>query len=303
MPAGRLASRAEASAYATSNRISRPEDEPLNATRLTQRPRPRGHGIGCVLLLGTLAANAAAQGSMLTGRIVADGTDKPIAGVEISIPATVRSVISDSLGGFAITGVPAGRYLVVLRKLGHQPFSTMITLANGDGPEYVWAMKPAAPTLAKVEVTASLRERRLGAFDEHRRARLGGSFLTAEDLEQERGRALADVLQALAGADIVRGTAGAAWFATRRGYDSFMNMPKITLADRARGASAGVCYAAVVVNNVFVYRGNADEQLFDISSLDPTEILALEVYKGGSTMPLEYNATRSTCGLLVIWTK
>lgn len=59
----------------------------------------------------------------------------------------------------------------------------------------------------------------------------------------------------------------------------------------------------MIVNNVFVYRGNANEELFDISSLAPTDILAIEVYKGGATMPLEYNATRSTCGLMVIWTK
>jgi hypothetical protein len=29
----------------------------------------------------------------------------------------------------------------------------------------------------------------------------------------------------------------------------------------------------------------------------------VEVYNGGASMPAEYNATRSTCGLLVIWTK
>jgi hypothetical protein len=256
-----------------------------------------------VLVSLPCTGTAAAQGSTLSGRVIAEGSNLPIAGVEVSIPALSRAALSDSLGAFALSELTAGRYLVVLRKLGHQQFSTMVTVMRGDGPEYQWTMARTTPTLAKVEVTADLRERRLIAFDEHRTSRLGGAFLTAADLEKERGRALADVLQTVTGADIVRGTAGAAWFATRRGYDSFRDLPKITLADRARGAAVGLCYAAVVVNNIFVYRGNPDEQLFDINALAPTDLLAIEVYKGGAAMPLEYNATRSTCGLLVIWTK
>ncbi len=53
----------------------------------------------------------------------------------------------------------------------------------------------------------------------------------------------------------------------------------------------------------FVYRGEGGDELFDLNSLAPDDILAIEVYKGGATMPLEYNATRKTCGLLVIFTK
>ncbi|MHB8838381.1 MAG: hypothetical protein ACYC7F_05450 [Gemmatimonadaceae bacterium] len=43
--------------------------------------------------------------------------------------------------------------------------------------------------------------------------------------------------------------------------------------------------------------------VFDLNTLAPNEVLAVEVYKGGATMPLEYNTTRKTCGLLVIYTK
>jgi hypothetical protein len=111
------------------------------------------------------------------------------------------------------------------------------------------------------------------------------------------------VLQAVSGADIVRGRGGNAYFATRRGYDSFMNMPRVTKWDQARGANPALCYAAVVVNDVFVYRGDDGEELFDVNSLAPTDILGVEVYKGGAAMPLEYNAMRKTCGLLVIFTK
>jgi CarboxypepD_reg-like domain/TonB-dependent Receptor Plug Domain len=251
-----------------------------------------------------LAAPLSAQTTgALTGRVVHDATNQPVSGVEVSIPAISRSTVSDSSGRFALRDIAAARYQLVLRKVGFQPLSPTITIAGVDGPEQILRLAPISTELSKVVVAATMAERRLASFEEHRRARIGGSFLTVEQLEKERGRSLSDVLQSVSGADIVRLGSGTAYFATRRGYDSIMNMPGVSAGDRMRGASPGLCYAAVVVNNVFVYRGEGGDELFDLNSLAPTEILAIEVYKGGATMPLEYNATRKTCGLLVIFTK
>lgn len=254
----------------------------------------------CALLL---ASRAPAQStSALTGRVVDDRTGQSLAGVEVSIAAISRSVSTDSSGQFALRHIASGRYQVALRKVGYQHSATTITITGADGPEQLLRLAPAPTELSRVYVVTAPTDRRLASFEAHRNARMGGSFLTAAQLEKERGRALADVLQAVSGADIVRIRGGGAFFATRRGYDSFMNMPRVSAGDRMRGASTGLCYAAVVVNDVFVYTGDGEE-LFDLNSLAPTDILAVEVYKGGATMPLEYNATRKTCGLLVIFTK
>ena len=256
--------------------------------------------LGAMLLASRLPAQATGA---LAGRVVNDRTDQPVAGVEVSITAISRSVSTDSGGKFSLRDIAAGRHQVVLRKVGYQPFSTTLTTTGADGPEQLLRLAPASTELSKVYVVTTAIDRRLTTFEAHRSSGMGGSFLTSARLEKERGRALTDVLQGVSGADIVRGRGGAAFFATRRGYDSFMNMPNARLADRARGASSGLCYAAVVVNNVFVYRGGDEEEIFDVNSLAPTDILGVEVYKGGATMPLEYNATRKTCGLLVIFTK
>jgi hypothetical protein len=251
-----------------------------------------------------LAVSVSAQPTgALTGRVVHDRTNQPVAGVELSIPAISRTVLTDSGGTFALRDIAAAPYQVMLRKVGFQPLSVTITITGADSAAQLLRLTPIATELSEVVVVSTMADRRLTSFEEHRRARMGGSFLTAAQLEKERGRALADVLQTVSGADIVRIGSGPAYFATRRGYDSFMNMPGISAGDRMRGASPGLCYAAVVVNNVFVYRGEGGDELFDLNSLAPNEILAIEVYKGGATMPLEYNATRKTCGLLVIFTK
>lgn len=267
------------------------------------RPPILPHHAALVLCATLLAATLPAQvPGALRGRVVDDRTGQPLAGVEVTVTATSRSATTDSSGAFALREVEAGRHEVVLRKVGYQQLSTAMTGTGAEDSERPLRMVPVAAELAKVVVTTPAVNRRLQAFEAHRAARMGGSFLTAAELEKERGRSLGDVLQRALGTDIVRGYGGQAWFATRRGYDSIRYLPQVSETDRQRGASSGRCYAAVVLNNVFVYRGTGDD-LFDVNSLAPDEVLAIEVYRGGATMPLEYNATRSTCGLLVIYTK
>lgn len=244
-----------------------------------------------------------AQDIRWTGRIVEDRTGAPLAGVEVSIAALSLSATTDSSGRFAFDRLAAGAHKLSARRIGFEPLLTTITVPAATSEEHLLRLVVASTELAAVKVTASLVDRRLSLFESHRTSNNGGSFLTTEQLRKERGRPLADVLQGVVGSDIVRGRGSAAFFATRRGYDSFLNMPKARPADRARGASSGLCYAAVVVNNVFVYRGDEDEELFDLNQFPPDDIIAVEVYKGGATMPLEYNTTRKTCGLLVVYTK
>jgi hypothetical protein len=52
-----------------------------------------------------------------------------------------------------------------------------------------------------------------------------------------------------------------------------------------------------------VYQGNRNEKLFDINSISSSEIAGVEVYHGAATIPAQYEGMRTTCGLLIIWTR
>ena len=66
-----------------------------------------------------------------------------------------------------------------------------------------------------------------------------------------------------------------------------------------------------MLDGAFVYGGGASvnpgegksEPLFNINSVDPSTLAGVEYYVGPASMPVKYNGTRSTCGLLVLWTK
>lgn len=256
-----------------------------------------------VAAAGSAASLSAQATTPWRGRVVHDRTGEPLPSAQVGVPALRVAATTDSSGRFVLDLLTAGTHQLVVHLIGFEPLTTEIRTSDPADEEHVLRLVAAPTALSRVDVVTAKVDRRLTLFETHRTSNSGGSFLAAEQLLRERGRPLADVLQTVGGADIVRGRSGAAYLATRRGYDSFMNMPKARPADRARGASSGLCYAAVVVNNVFVYRGDDDEEMFDVNSLPPDDIIAIEVYKGGARMPLEYNAPRKTCGLLVIYTK
>ena len=102
-----------------------------------------------------------------------------------------------------------------------------------------------------------------------------------------------------------------------RGPQSFLrNGPQVSEFDKRRGAKSGLCYAAVVVDGIFVFSGSGDapqsesghgpnsgEELFNINSIPPSQIAGIEVYNGPATMPAKLSGPRMACGLVVIWTK
>jgi hypothetical protein len=81
------------------------------------------------------------------------------------------------------------------------------------------------------------------------------------------------------------------------------DVPIIDRDDKALGAKQGVCYMTVYLDRAPVYSGRDREPLFDISSISPDRIEAIEVYSGPSQIPVEYQGLHTSCGLMVIWTR
>ncbi len=52
-----------------------------------------------------------------------------------------------------------------------------------------------------------------------------------------------------------------------------------------------------------MYGGRPADALFDINSIAPASIEAIEYYAGASQTPLEYGGLESACGVIVIWTR
>lgn len=63
------------------------------------------------------------------------------------------------------------------------------------------------------------------------------------------------------------------------------------------------CYSRIYIDNQPIYSARNGEPLFDIRTIIPSEIEALEYYSNPAQTPARYSQLGATCGVLVIWTR
>ncbi|MCX5763133.1 MAG: carboxypeptidase regulatory-like domain-containing protein [Gemmatimonadetes bacterium] len=257
-----------------------------------------------MIALALHSARAQAQ-AVLKGMVLVNITETPIAGAEVTLPALNLRATSDSSGRFLIRGIPAGNYAVTVRHIRYSPISSLLSFGATDTVDTDMLLTAAQTVLPTVAIAGEKAPTgKLSAFDERRRSG-AGHFLTEADLKKNENGRLAEALARLPGNKVLSGSSQSSWLYGGRGVQSrsSSSTPSVDPFDKAKGAKSGYCYSAVVLDGIFVYQGNPGESLFDLNSVLLSEIAGVESYAGGATIPAMYNGTRSTCGLIVIWTK
>lgn len=262
------------------------------------RPMPdaraplRAHLVALALGLGAFGAvgrTAEAQPpapAILVGTVLADSTKQPVAGAEVLIPSVSLRAVTDSAGRFRITGIPSGRRGLRVNKVGFAPLRTAVEFSTGDTVEMEIGLTVSFEEMAAVEIVEAQNPSRLTDF-ERRRASRTGEYLTHEDVvHRSRGR-LSEALQTLGGVNIMSGGSGGIYL----------------VGARASGGRRGTCFTAVMLDGVWVYDGDRTQQPFNVNSINPVDVAAVEYYRGLSNTPVELQGIRNSCGALVIWTK
>ena len=100
----------------------------------------------------------------LRGR-VADSTNTPIGGVQVTLVELSRRATTDKSGDFVFTDVPAGRYTLVARRLGYAAVSDTVRIVPGQQvqvrdqfgirPQVVLRLTRLATDIEPVVVTAT----------------------------------------------------------------------------------------------------------------------------------------------------
>lgn len=214
----------------------------------------------------------------VTGEVVDVESGDPIPGALVTLAAladtgVVPPVQADSAGGFLFPPVESGRYLLHIARIGYRTLTDTILLAR-DGETRVQAsMVPDAVDLEAVVVTAVRRTPPFMRDFQRRRARGIGSFITREDIEEQRPFVTSDLFRMLPGVRVVpRGATGGAALQMRGGC-----RPQLYIDGVAAGPEMSV----------------------DLS-LQPHDIEAVEVYSTAGA-PVQY--ARSACGVILVWTR
>lgn len=245
-----------------------------------------------ILVLLALPAMASAQ--RVTGRVVDAATEKPIASVDIRLETAdgvAARAVSDSLGRFILrANTGAGRYRVTTAHLGYAPTTSEVELSLEFQLDVLLRLAVQPTELPPLIVVARSRApdaalERVGFYE--RQAGRFGVFLGPEEIERRRAQQISDLFRGINGVRVI--------YAGIRGNDIRMT----------RGEDPN-CQPRVYLDGVIVRRGGragqASEQPLDVL-VTPADLRAVEVFRGPTEIPQQYNAQDVTCGLVLIWTQ
>jgi len=238
--------------------------------------------LAALLAAAPLAAQQAP--GVLDVSVVEDSTGHPLAGVRVQVAAQNIAAVTGSDGGVVLRGVPPGPQLLQVSRMGYAPISAALQVPAGDSLPLEIAMQPATVRLAEVTARVQARRALVSAGFYARQKRGLGVFLTPEEMARNETRPLHLTIGSLPGVRVVNQPS--------MGVDRFFLASSRSLAS----SIGGMCLMVVYLNGVQV----ADSE---VDNIPPQMITAVEVYRGPSEIPAQYNGTGSACGVTLLWTR
>ncbi|MEZ4586599.1 MAG: carboxypeptidase-like regulatory domain-containing protein [Gemmatimonadales bacterium] len=246
------------------------------------------------LALVAAPASGLAQDPLLRGRIV-DSAGAPIEGAELELTGARQTATSGADGRFVFRDLNASRYWLSVRRVGFLPLRLSLTLKKDVPRDLELTMERLPFELPEVIVEAENEryERMMSQFLWRSRSTWGGRFLTRDDLSrfgEHPGTLGSIVLRHLPyKSSFVMDQPGG-----YPNYEMFSAFTTERLTRRTRYWRD--CPPGVALNGGPIAVGMA------VNDIRPEEVEALEVYREGARLPIEYTWNRrAECGLVVVW--
>lgn len=224
------------------------------------------------------AAQPAAQlSATLMGQVVSASDARPVDGAVVNLLGAGQGAITDSAGRFHIPRTAAGPDTVEVRFIGYEPNRVAVDLEPDATTRIVFLLSPGAVRVADIEVEIRRAEQpgKLRGFWS-RRDRGFGVFITPQEIRERQPRIPSDLLRGIPGVSVGSAQLGRVPVRFTRG--------------------ARECPPNVFVDGIYM-RG------MEVDDITPEDVWAVEVYRGPSELPAEFNRPRTQgCGAVIIWT-
>jgi hypothetical protein len=239
------------------------------------------------LCLTALSAHPSrAQTPAVIDGLVADSALRPLDGATVAVFGTNVHVETGSSGRFRIQQVPAGQYLLIVRKVGYRPISGFIALAANDTLRLSYTMERALATLDTVVVTGQYLSLKMAEFELRRRQHVDGAFLGPDDIEKRGSVFTTELLRTFLGVSVVALSSGG-------GMTQYVALnARIPVG----GFGGGGCVMPVFVDGI---RQPTPVNLDQLPS--PRELAGVEVYLGSASLPQQYALGSGFCGGILLW--
>jgi len=253
-----------------------------------------------LIFLGLAGVSGAAQEVPVarTGRIVGTVVEAqsrtPIAGAEVVLSEAGRKTFADRDGRFAFMLLDAGTVRLKISSLGYADSEGSVEVEAGRVVEVEVILDVEPLSLDPITVTATRGDERLvlpGLKDiEARRSSGWGQFILEEDIQGRAPARVTDLLQGSTGVEVLANGQAILMRRTQCPPTVYIDDVRVTRCSVGSGPSRPGCNA---------FRESADA----VNLLSPSEILAIEVYRGPAETPGAYLDSNSRCGVILIWTR
>lgn len=220
--------------------------------------------------------------------VVTDTLLQPIVSAEITVLGTSARVVTGANGRFRMIQVPAGQYLLVVRRIGYSPTSGVIDVPAGDTLRLSYTLNRSVIALDTIRTRERRVTMRMLEF-EQRRAQGVGQFITQEEIERRGSLQAADFLRNVRGLNVSRIT-----------NDQFMGTVALSRreAGSVLGEGSGACAMQILLDGIILPRA------FNLELLPPPkQIAGIEVYTGPASIPPQFGGVDRRCGVVAVWTR
>src|SRR6266702_6688588 len=274
-----------------SGKLSKPKPMAPNRPPLprSRAALPLGFPYLCLGYLCLSAAPAAAtpgleqeaaaphtDSSAIVGELAAQDTHEPIRRAQVSLAGTALATTTDSAGRFTLTDLDAGIFMIEIRAVGYAPGTWRASLKPHQVLTHHFELERLPIELPEVVVKGKgpLSVRRFADFERRRQSGMG-AFLTQERIERANTASLVDVL------------------ATVRGVQQVC-IANQCVAKMVRSPAG--CYPQY-------YLDGHESSTYFARLTPPQDVKGVEIYRGSSETPGEFQGSNSGCGVIAIWTK
>jgi hypothetical protein len=184
-------------------------------------------------------------------------------------------------GTVLLSRLAPGPLRVQVRAVGHAVEQVTVNVDEGRTAELRIELRVQPVVLAGIRVRPEgMRGTKMltdNGFYGRRAARIG-TFLTRDEIAAQRPRLASDVLRRIPGMRLT----------PMRGGEAY--------ASSGRTQRARACPIQYFIDGVAVHDFNIDE-------VRPSDIQGIEVYRGSSQVPAQFNRHTAMCGVIVVWTR
>jgi len=220
--------------------------------------------------------------------VVTDTLLQPLASADVTVIGTTARVVTGDNGRFRMLQVPAGQYLLVVRRIGYAPTSGIIDVPAADTLRLAYTLTRSSILLDTVRTTERRISMRMTEF-EQRRAQGIGQFVTREEIERRGSLQAFDFLRNMRAIEVSR--------ITDQQFGGMVALSRRE-AGSVLGEGAGACPMQVFLDGIVLPR------FFNLELLPPPkQIAGIEVYSGASSIPPQFGGPDRRCGVVAVWTR